>query len=204
MITTDLVMRRIKEISDPALALVESTYTATFPVEERRDFALVGRLLAQEERFNLCVLLSHEERYVGFISFWQFCNFVYIEHFAVSESLRNEGWGGKALKQFTGRQTHPVILEAEPPGGDLWSRRRFAFYERQGFVAYPDPYLQPPYRAGDPWIPLCLMKYSRPGPAEPSFGRARQTIYRSVYRLTSETARLPELPPRGAEREGSV
>lgn len=201
MKTTDIVMRMIKETSDPSLAFVESTYTAAFPREERRDFALVEDLLAQEKRFNLC-LLSHEKQYAGFISFWQFCNFVYIEHFAVGASLHNEGWRGKALKQFTGRQTHPVILEAEPPG-DLWSRRRIAFYERQGFVAYPDPYLQPPYRAGEPWIPLCLMKYGKPG-GEPSFSRARQTIYHSVYRLTSETALSPEPLHRGAEREGSV
>ena len=177
MKTADPVMRILKEASDPALALVESTYTAAFPRGERRDFALVGDLLAHERRFKLC-LLSHESQYIGFMSFWQFDDFVYLEHFAISESRRNEGWGGKALKQFTGRQAHPVVLEAEPPG-DEWSRRRIAFYERQGFAAYPDPYLQPTYSAGEPWLPLCLMKYGRQNPGL-LFGQAKQTIYRYV------------------------
>ncbi|MDR1600814.1 MAG: GNAT family N-acetyltransferase [Tannerella sp.] len=191
-----LVMREVKEGSDPVLASVERTYTAAFPVKERRDFALVRELLACETRFRLCGLF-HERQYIGFISFWQFEGFTYIEHFAIDESRRNEGWGGAALRAFTA-QVHPVVLEAEPPG-DEWSRRRIRFYERLGFVVYPHPYLQPPYRTGDPWIPLCLMKYGKPHP-ELLFGQVKQTIYRYVYQVIPETTLSPELPHRDVER----
>jgi ribosomal protein S18 acetylase RimI-like enzyme len=167
----------IKKDTAPVLIRIEQTYTASFPVAERRDFLLVKDLLVHESRFTLCALL-HENRYIGFISFWQFDAFTYIEHFAIDESDRNKGWGAIVMKQFTGK-IYPVVLETEPPCDEL-STRRMGFYQRLGFVTVCHRYLQPPYRKGEPWLPLCLMSY---GDIEAGrqFKQIRQTIYRYVY-----------------------
>jgi ribosomal protein S18 acetylase RimI-like enzyme len=171
----------VTEVSDRVLIPIEQTYTESFPVEERRDFALVRELLVNEPRFALCAL-SHEKRYIGFISFWQFDDFAYIEHFAVDKSRRNEGWGGTILRQFA-EKINPIVLESELPVDEL-SARRIRFYERQGFVAIRRPYLQPPYRKGDGWIPLCLMVYGNLA-ADSLFEQIKQTIYRYVYNQES-------------------
>jgi ribosomal protein S18 acetylase RimI-like enzyme len=173
----------IKAGDGAALSRIERTYTEAFPPAERRDFALVAELLREEPRFTLCSLL-YEDRYIGFISFWRFEAFAYIEHFAIDASERNKGWGGIVLRQFT-RKIHPVVLETEPPS-DKISRRRIGFYERAGFVLSPHPYLQPPYRRGEAAVPLRLMSYGEID-AGRDFGQIRQTLYRHVYR-TDDTA----------------
>jgi GNAT superfamily N-acetyltransferase len=176
---TEIDFHIIKEDTDPALIRIEQTYTDSFPAAEQRDFALVRELSACERRFTLCALL-HEKQYAGFLSFWQFDAFAYIEHFAISPSGRNKGLGTAALQQFTGK-IHPVILETELPR-DEWSRRRMDFYRRLGFTAFPHPYLQPPYRKGEPWLPLCLMSYGETDTAR-RFRQIRQTLYRHVYNV---------------------
>ena len=54
---TDLVInsKRVTEANDPILDQVERTYNEAFPVEERRDFALVRQLIANEPAFQLRV-----------------------------------------------------------------------------------------------------------------------------------------------------
>jgi ribosomal protein S18 acetylase RimI-like enzyme len=170
--------RKIEEASDPALVLVEESYTKSFPLGERRDFSLLKDLLSCETRFTLYAL-SHENQHIGFLSFWQFDAFAYIEHFAIDQAVRNKGWGGTVLRRFA-EKINPIVLETEPPV-DEWSTRRLAFYERLGFVPLQRPYLQPPYREGEPWIPLRLMVYGSL-PIECRFEQLKQTIYQYVYK----------------------
>ena len=59
--------RSVKDFSDPALDLIERTYTESFPEVERRDFSLVRNLVRDESRF-IVYALSKEDRYVGFLT----------------------------------------------------------------------------------------------------------------------------------------
>ena len=85
--------------NDPVLDQVEQTYNEAFPEAERRDFALVRRLIAVEPAFQLRVFYR-EHTYVGFLSNWQFEGFRYVEHFAIDPAARNGGIGGIALRRM--------------------------------------------------------------------------------------------------------
>ena len=80
---------------DPILDQVEQTYNEAFPEAERRDFALVRQLIAEEPAFQLRVFYR-DDVYVGFLSNWQFDGFRYVEHFAIDPAARNGGIGGLA------------------------------------------------------------------------------------------------------------
>lgn len=149
--------KKIENCEDILLEKVEPTYLFSFPECERRDFASLKKLISPDSLFTLYVLL-YEEKYVGFLTAWCFDDFYYVEHFAIDESARNGGIGGKALRQFLSTCELPVILEVERPEDEM-SIRRIHFYERLGFKLDNHPYKQPPYRAGGEWLDLYLMTY---------------------------------------------
>lgn len=168
----------VREATDPLVDAVEITYNHSFPENERRAFSLVRELIKQEPRFTLYTLHKDSE-YSGFITTWDLGDFSYVEHFAIDESARNGGIGGKAMKQWLATCNRPVVLEVELPAEEM-SRRRIGFYERLGFVLDNHAYRQPPYREGDSWLEMRLMAYG-PLALETSFERVRDLIYHHVY-----------------------
>ena len=172
--------RLAHDANDPLLARVEQTYTYSFPENERRDFTLVRRLLAEERRFELYVLLR-DGAYVGFITAWRFEGFVYVEHFAIEAAVRNGGIGARAFSRFLKRHADPVVLEVEMPVEEM-SKRRVGFYERLEFKLDHHVYFQPPYRPGDDWLEMRLMTYGALDlDADHAFDRVKSTIHRYVY-----------------------
>ena len=135
----------------------ETLYTEAFPSCERRDLG-PWRMLAANALAPFTVWgLYAEEEFVGFISFWQFDGFIYVEHFAILPTQRGGGCGRQTMRLL--REAHPsvpIVLEVEPPT-DETTQRRIAFYERCGFALSPLPYVQPPYRHTDQAFPLRLM-----------------------------------------------
>lgn len=174
---------RIETVENPLLKPIESTYLASFPVSERRDFELLKQLLINESRFLVTALLKDGE-YAGFITSWQFSEFCYIEHFAIDESARNGGIGGKALQQFLSVCDVPVVLEVELPVEEM-SKRRVGFYERLGFKLDTNPYRQPPYRVGEEWLDLRLMTYGTID-LKTSYEDVRYNLYKYVYQVVEE------------------
>ena len=173
-----IISKPVREITDPLLELVEKTYTSSFPKEERRDFSLVRKLLEDDSRFEMYALLR-DGIYVGFITGWQFEGFVYVEHFAIDESVRNGGIGAKAMAVFLALHEDPVVLEVEMPTEEM-SKRRVGFYERLGFVLDHHVYFQPPYRRGESFLEMRLMAH-RKLDLERSFERVKSTMYQNVY-----------------------
>ncbi|MCG8399496.1 GNAT family N-acetyltransferase, partial [Bacillus atrophaeus] len=80
---------------------------------------------------------------LAFLAVWEFAEFVFIEHFAVSEKARNSGIGGKMLEELARQKAGKVVLEVELPEDSL-KKRRIGFYERHGFTFNEYPYIQPP------------------------------------------------------------
>lgn len=169
---------KIETLENPLLERIEPTYLASFPVSERRDFELLKQLMINESRFLVTALLK-DGVYVGFITSWQFNEFCYIEHFAVDESARNGGIGGKALQQFLMSLDVPVVLEVELPVEEL-SRRRVGFYERLGFKLDTNPYRQPPYSLGGEWLDLRLMTYGAID-LKACYENVKYSLYKHVY-----------------------
>lgn len=161
---------------------IEQTYIQSFPESERRPFPLVRRLVDENPAFTVYALFKESgshRMYAGFLTAWDFNDFVYIEHFAIDEAARNGGIGGKALKQFLAACQAPVVLEVEIPTDDL-SKRRIGFYERLGFRLDTHVYHQPPYQKGGPTLEMRLMTYGDL-PLSDSFEAVETTLYKNVY-----------------------
>lgn len=150
-----------------------------FPPEERRNRQGMEAIL-DDPLFRLLYRRDAQGCPAAFLTYWELDGMRYVEHFAVSSSLRGHGMGSLLLKEFMGQDTTPVILEVEPPETQT-ARRRIDFYKRLGFCLNDYPYLQPPLQPGMPSIPLQLM--SAPGPLSPTeFQTAREELYTKVYR----------------------
>ena len=93
-----------------SLKFIERIYTESFPLDERRDFSEVIRLLEENDNFFI-VLLSDENKAVGFISYWEWNDFSYVEHFAVDSSCRGSGYGATAMTELLKRINNPAVLE---------------------------------------------------------------------------------------------
>ena len=117
--------------------------------------------------------------FCGFITWWDFGDFVYGEHFAMLPECRGAGIGGEVIDRVVADAGKPVVLEVELPTNDT-ARRRIGFYERHGFTLCDAEYVQPPYDAGGEGVPMRLMSHGMPLDAE-TFERVRDTLYAEVY-----------------------
>ena len=90
---------------------------------------------------------------------WDFKDFQYIDHFAVTKSKRNNGFGAKILKEFIKRNSKPTLLEVELPDSSI-NTKRIKFYERLGFKLNQHQY-KVPSSIDDRKIDLLVMTHPR-------------------------------------------
>lgn len=113
---------------------------------------------------------------------WEFPILRFVEHIAVDPNIRGGGVGKKMMADYISQSEKPVLLEVEPPNGEI-EQRRIGFYERLGFHLNPFEYVQPPLREGQADLPLLIMTYPRPLNVE-EFNLFRETLYTEVYKVT--------------------
>lgn len=154
-----------------------------FPRDEIRPADGQRRLLARPE-YRMLVCRQDSGEIVGLMAVWQFTEFVFLEHFAVNPACRGAGIGTRMLQELLSRAQKPVCLEVELPLDDL-TRRRIAFYERNGFFLNDYDYIQPPMAEGQAPVPLRIMSHGSLLSAS-QFDRLRNTLYREVYPLSSQ------------------
>ena len=144
--------------SDTALYdYMEKLMTTSFPPEEYRSLA---------ELRNYTDAKPH---------------FYYVEHFAIDPSQRNGGHGKNVLSHLCQQINKPIILEVEAPEEEM-AIRRINFYKRHGFTLWEKPYMQPPYKPGDGYLPMLLMAYGSLE-CEKDFEYVKERIYREVYNV---------------------
>lgn len=171
------MLQQIHDRSDPALPFVQELYESAFPLHERRAWPQVLDLLTHRPMELL--VIREGALPVGFAIRWQIGVAQYLEHFAVDPALRGQQYGSRVMRQLLAAARQQLILEVEPPG-DALSRRRIQFYERHGLVLAPYDYLQPPYRKGEPPLPMRLMSLPAiPGPE--AMKAISQAIGQTVY-----------------------
>lgn len=107
-------------------------YLKSFPLTERRSFA---NIKASMQTGNCKVVTYHENGVViGFILYWEYEEFIYIEFFATNPDRRNSGNGSVILRDFVAEHgAKPLILEIDEMNDEI-SKRRCGFYQREGFV----------------------------------------------------------------------
>ncbi len=177
--------------SDANMREIQALYEASFPRDERRDFSFFLDLLRSDSRFRVRIGTDDEcGRFLCFISYWDFGDFCYIEHFAVEPELRCHGIGKAAMRDFLNSAGKRIILEVEPPADDI-TRRRIALYESLGYVLRGDyRYIQPPYAPHLNALELKLMTNGEFSSAD--IAHAVSTIHREVYGAADDASHLPQ------------
>lgn len=117
---------------------------------------------------------------------WEFPALRFVEHIAVDPGIRGGGLGKKLMLNYIGRSDIPILLEVEPPSGEL-EQRRIGFYERLGFHLNAYEYNQPPLRTGQADLPLRIMTYPRPINRE-EFHKYRKSCTLRCIKLQHQTA----------------
>ncbi len=175
-------IQRINSLHEhyPFMELLMQT---AFPLQERRNADLQRYFADRNPRFHNNLLLE-DNAPIGLLNYWTFDSFLYIEHFAISDQIRNKGYGQQALEALKTTWKGLIVLEVEEPMDEL-TQRRIEFYQRQGFILQPYPYMQPPYRESDGWFPMKLMTYGTESFTSDTFESIKRTIYEEVYGKTA-------------------
>ena len=154
----------------------EHLYESSFPPEERRDWNKMKQIPLEK---GFCFYAVEQDGdFVGIISLWEFDEFVYAEHFAVREDMRNKGLGTDILQKVLRKYDKPVVLEIEPPVSST-AKRREEFYKRNGFFLYDDYYFQPPYDDNSSGTELKIMSSRH----SLEFYKIKNTLYKHVYQV---------------------
>lgn len=120
-------------------------YENSFPIYEQRTIEQ-EELAFNSENYSLDIY-EHENKFIGFISYWEFETYIYIEHFAINDTLRGEGYGSRVLNSFIEEMTKQIILEIDPVT-DEKTAARLRFYQKCGFYENQHRHTHPPYRDG--------------------------------------------------------
>lgn len=139
-------------------------YNETFPADQRRiyhDEAALERFINEHHGKFHALAAKDGELFLGFLSYWTFKGYVYIEHFAVSPEHRGRNLGGLMLEHLMRTVSENVLIEVEhPDDDDPDTERRIRFYERHGFRRSMEfDYVQPPYHDGGKEVRLLLMRH---------------------------------------------
>ena len=169
----------IKKVEKNDFDLVYEIMEKSFPSDEIRPFDEQKELF-DEARYSVYAEYETDAYIAGFIATWEFDDFVFIEHFAVSPEKRNGGIGAKILNEFTHMTDKRVCLEVEPPDDEM-QKRRISFYERNGFYLNEYEYFQPPISAGKNIVPLMIMTCGG-GVSKNEFENIRNVLYKEVYK----------------------
>lgn len=175
-----ITIKQIRSAQIEYYNFVEKLYLSAFPKEERRSLELQREYTDENPLFYNNIILS-DNTPVGFISYWDFDDFYYVEHFAISSSQRNGGYGQKVLTYLKEKLSRPIVLEVEKPT-DEFSTRRINFYKRLGYILWENEYLQPPYNEGDGHLPMHLMIWGDLD-TERDFEQIKNKLYKVVYKV---------------------
>ena len=159
-----------------AMDFIQQLYESSFPPKERRVFTAVKQLLANTQMHLILASKSTGEP-VGFVIYWQFGQFVFIEHLAIDASFRSQGFGNEIMQYVLGG-SNCCLLEVEHPH-DTDSEKRVQFYQRLGFHLSEEVYFQPAYHKGGQPVPMLLLANTRLSPGELAqfIGELKQTVY---------------------------
>lgn len=146
---------RIVNDHSPHYPAFRAANDASFPDNEKRDDALQAAALANP-RYHLDAWLDGDA-FVGFMGWWDFDDYRYIEHIAVAPGARSGGYGRAIVQRWLSQSATPVYLEIEKVV-DALTTRRLNFYLRLGFVTTPMQHEQPAYRGGAP-VPLQVLSW---------------------------------------------
>lgn len=136
---------RITEKQSPFYSDFENLYRISFPIfEQRTEQQQIQAFSSLAYHLNIYL---DGETFVGFIAYWEFDYYLYIEHFAVHPDLRGKGYGSIVLKTLQDSTNKRLLLEIDPVTDEI-SAKRLHFYQLNGFYTNLYRHTHPPYREG--------------------------------------------------------
>lgn len=169
---------RMTSEAEVSLLFAKELYEQAFPEQERRPWPSFLNLLATVKEMHFDVI-RNDQQDVGIIIWWKINGWMFIEHLAMSETVRGKGLGAAVMKYYLAVAEGKILLEVEPPLA-IDANRRIHFYERLGFSLLSYPYEQPCYRDALLSYPMCLMA-SCPGAESEIFGDTVNVLKKTVY-----------------------
>ncbi|HLC93282.1 MAG TPA: GNAT family N-acetyltransferase [archaeon] len=159
------------------LPKVWKIYEAAFPEDEKRSEGTQAKVM-RLPNYSIYAI-SKDEEAIALLAVWEFENFVFIEHIAVKEHMRNSGFGTKILRGFLEPATKLVLCAIDLPKTAI-AKRRLGFFTRCGFRLNEFDYIQPAYSTEKKPVQMKIM--SCPGLLTPKdFEKAREEIHLKVY-----------------------
>ncbi|MDH6358374.1 GNAT family N-acetyltransferase [Parabacteroides sp. PF5-9] len=133
---------RIVDTEDQFYPAFLDVYSCSFPLHEQRN-AQQQKAAFEDYRYHLIVLIDGQTL-CSFIAYWDFDDYVYIEHLAVNPLLRGQNRGSQMLSLFAQAVDKTIVLEIDPIIDEV-SEKRFHFYEKLGYVRNPYIHDHPAY-----------------------------------------------------------
>ncbi|HAG44607.1 MAG TPA: N-acetyltransferase, partial [Clostridium sp.] len=87
---------------------VMNIYKASFPIFEQRTIKDQMDVL-KDDKYN-CMAVCESNKLVGILLYWDLDNCKYIEHLAISPSIRGKNYGSRILKEFC-ENNETIVLE---------------------------------------------------------------------------------------------
>lgn len=153
-----MIEKRIKSIKEEEFSDFWDLYESSFPMIEKRTIEQEEVILANS--FYHLDVFYDEDNFIGFLSYWEFDAYLYVEHFAINNIFRGCGFGNTLLRQLINRTKKVIILEIDPVVDEV-SKSRLHFYETIGFVKNAFDYRVPSYQNKSQWYDLVIMTYPR-------------------------------------------
>ena len=173
---------RIRSTEEKYAEELIELYLDAFSEEQRHTREDFIRLLNSNDEFNCNAVLMNKEL-IGFFHYWDFEDFLFLEHIAIEPPLRGHKLGEKVINLVRTFAEKPLVIEVEQAENSEYGARRIEFYRRLGFEIVPEKYFQPPYRKGGKFIPLDMMSDDVDF-ATDNFENIKTTIYNYVYGIS--------------------
>ena len=157
-----LVFENIKIADYPAFL---NLYNSTFPHNEKRIYEdekhLDNYIKMKGGKFH-AFSAKDGDLFLGFLSYWTFEGYTYVEHFAVDPAHRGKNLGRLMLNHLFKEVSENVLLETEPADTPE-AAKRIEFYEKNGFKVREEiNYTQPSYGGkGQEAVPMLLMTHGK-------------------------------------------
>lgn len=165
---------QITSPDDYRVQQIFNSYSTTFPEDERREWSQFVKLFDHPNVKVISVLNNSEN--MGYLIVWDLKNHVFVEHFEVFSEFRNQKLGSH-ITDYLFKNYPRIILEIEPEHLDDNAKRRFSFYQRNGFNLIDEMYVQPSYGEGKNSLKLWLLANYTPENLE----EVKDEIYDIVY-----------------------
>lgn len=148
-----------------------------FDHSERRTYEKQKELF-RDEKYHV-IGYTEDGKVNAFLAWWEFDEFIFIEHFAVRKELRGKGLGTSLFKKITDDFLKYIILEVKHPS-DEEGKDQINFYKKLGMMLNPFEYVQPAVNSNTPELDLMLMSYGK-RLSSSAFNYIKETLYKEIY-----------------------